>query len=124
MKQRIFIIGMGPGKEEMMTQEAVYALEQADTIIGYKVYLDLLSERFHDKQMISTPMKQEIQRCKICFEEAKKGKKVALLCNGDAGIYGIAALMYALRKDYPQVELLVIPGVTVVCSGAAVLGAT
>lgn len=123
MKQRIFIVGMGPGKEEMMTQEAVYALEQADTIIGYKVYLDLLSERFQDKQMISTPMKQEIQRCRICFEEAQKGKKVALICSGDAGIYGMASLMYELRKDYPQVELLVIPGVTAACSGAAVLGA-
>lgn len=123
MKQRIFIVGMGPGKEEMMTQEAVYALEQADTIIGYKVYLDLLSERFQDKQMISTPMKQEIQRCRICFEEAQKGKKVALVCSGDAGIYGMASLMYELRKDYPQVELLVIPGVTAACSGAAVLGA-
>lgn len=123
MKQRIFIVGMGPGKEEMMTQEAVYALEQADTIIGYKVYLDLLSERFQDKQMISTPMKQETQRCRICFEEAQKGKKVALVCSGDAGIYGMASLMYELRKDYPQVELLVIPGVTAACSGAAVLGA-
>ena len=123
MKQRIFIVGMGPGKEEMMTQEAVYALEQADTIVGYKVYLDLLSERFQDKQMISTPMKQEIQRCRICFEEAQKGKKVALVCSGDAGIYGMASLMYELRKDYPQVELLVIPGVTAACSGAAVLGA-
>lgn len=123
MKQRIFIVGMGPGKEEMMTQEAVYALEQADTIVGYKVYLDLLSERFQDKQMISTPMKQEIQRCRICFEEAQKGKKVALICSGDAGIYGMASLMYELRKDYPQVELLVIPGVTAACSGAAVLGA-
>lgn len=122
-KHRIFIVGMGPGREEMMTGEAVQALEQADVIVGYPVYLALLGERFRKKEMLSTPMRQEKERCLLCFEEAEQGKEVALVCSGDAGIYGMASLMYEIGKDYPDTELVVIAGVTAACSGAAVLGA-
>lgn len=123
MKNKIFIVGMGPGKEEMMTGEAISALEQADVIIGYTVYLKLLGERFLKKEMLSTPMREEVKRCKLAFEEAQKGKQAALVCSGDAGIYGMAALMYEIGKDYPKTELVVIPGITAASSGAAVLGA-
>lgn len=123
MKHRIFIVGMGPGKEEMMTGEALQALEQADIIIGYTLYIKLLGERFYQKERLSTPMRQEKERCKICFEEAGKGKQVALLCSGDAGIYGMASLMYEMSPEYPETELVVIPGITAASSGAAVLGA-
>ena len=120
---RIYIVGMGPGREEMMTGEALHILEQSDVIVGYTVYLQLLQERFHEKELLSTPMRQEVQRCKLCFEEAGKGKKVALICSGDAGIYGMASLMYEIGKEYPQTELVMVPGVTAASSGAAVLGA-
>lgn len=123
MKRRIYIIGMGPGKQEMMTQEAIYALEQSDVIIGYTVYIKLLGEQFHNKELLSTPMRQETKRCQICFEEARKGKQVALICSGDAGIYGMASLMYEIGRDDPEIELVVIPGITAAVSGAAVLGA-
>ena len=59
----------------------------------------------------------------MCFEEAEKGKQVALICSGDAGVYGLASLMYELSKEYPKTKLFVIPGITAACSGAAVLGA-
>ena len=72
---------------------------------------------------MSTPMRQETERCRLAFEEAKKGKKVALICSGDAGIYGMASLMYEIGKNYPDIELEVIPGITAASSGAAVLGA-
>lgn len=114
---------MGPGKEEMMTAEALQALEHADVIIGYTVYVELLGERFAGKEMLTTPMRKEAERCKICFEEAEKGKQVALICSGDAGIYGLASLMYEIGKAYPETELVVIPGITAANSGAAVLGA-
>ena len=114
---------MGPGKEEMMTVEALEALEASDVIIGYTVYIKLLGERFAEKEMMTTPMKQETKRCRLCFEEAAKGKQVALICSGDAGIYGLASLMYELNREYPDIELTVIPGITAACSGAAVLGA-
>lgn len=123
MKNKIYVIGMGPGKEEMMTREASYALEQSDVIIGYTVYLKLLGERFAQKELLSTPMKQETERCVLCFEEAMKGKQVSMICSGDAGIYGMASLMYEVGKDYPEIELEIIPGITAASSGAAMLGA-
>lgn len=123
MNTRIFIVGMGPGKEEKMTLEAIHVLENSDVIIGYPVYLELLGERFGGKEMKSTPMRKEVERCRLCFEEAKKGKKVALVCSGDAGIYGMASLMYEIGAEYPDIELAVIPGITAASSGAAELGA-
>lgn len=123
MKHRIYIVGMGPGREDMMTGEAVRALEQADVIVGYTVYLDLLGSRFRNKEMISTPMRREEERCRICFEEAGKGKRVALVCSGDAGIYGMASLMYEIGREYPDTELVAAAGITAASSGAAVLGA-
>ena len=120
---RIYVIGMGPGKEEMMTGEALAALEQSDVIVGYTVYINLLGERFVDKVKLTTPMRQETERCKLCFEEAEKGSKVALICSGDAGVYGLASLMFEMGKEYPDTEVYVIPGITAANSGAAVLGA-
>ena len=114
---------MGPGKEEMMTMEAVQTLDESDVIIGYTVYVKLLGERFAKKEMLTTPMRQETERCRLCFEEAAMGKQVALICSGDAGIYGLASLMYELGKEYPETELEVIPGITGANSGAAVFGA-
>ena len=98
MKSKIYVVGMGPGKEEMMTGEAIRVLEESDVIVGYHVYLDLLGERFSGKEFLTTPMKQETKRCRMCFEEAQKGKTVSMICSGDAGIYGMASLMYEVGK--------------------------
>ena len=123
----IRIVGMGPGNESMMTQQAIQALESADVIVGYTVYLDLLGEKFRDKEFLSTPMKQEAERCRMCFREAAKGKTVAMVCSGDAGIYGMASLMYEIREemgaDADDIDIEVIAGITAASSGAAVLGA-
>lgn len=123
MKNKIYVVGMGPGDELLMTNQAINALESCDVIVGYSVYLDLLEERFKSKELLSTPMKQEEKRCHMCFEEAMKGKKVAMICSGDAGIYGMASLMYEVGKQYDECELEVIPGITAASSGAAALGA-
>lgn len=123
MKHNIYIVGMGPGAEEQMTGQAIAALEESDVIVGYPVYLKLLGERFKEKELLSTPMKQEIERCKLCFENAMAGKQVALVCSGDAGVYGLASLMYEIGVGYPDCELTVIPGITAANSGAARLGA-
>lgn len=123
----IRIVGMGPGNESMMTQQAIQALDEADVIVGYTVYLDLLGEKFRDKEFLSTPMKQEAERCRMCFREAAKGKTVAMVCSGDAGIYGMASLMYEIREemgtDADDIDIEVIAGITAASSGAAVLGA-
>ena len=121
--KKIYVVGIGPGEYEQMTIRAVKALESCDVIIGYTVYVDLVREHFAGKEFLTTPMKQEVERCRLCYEEAAKGKKVALICSGDAGIYGLASLMYELQEEYPGTELEVIAGVTAAVSGAAVLGA-
>ena len=123
MKKEIWSVGMGPGREEMMTAEAVSALEEADVIVGYSTYLRLLPERLREKEQLSTPMRGEKERCMLCFAEAEKGKRVALICSGDAGVYGLASLMFEMGKEHADTALRVIPGVTAANSGAAVLGA-
>lgn len=123
MKHKIYIIGIGPGREDMMTAQALAALEECDVIVGYTVYLELLGERFAGKELLSTPMKKEIERCHLCYEQARQGKRTAMVCSGDAGIYGMASLMYEINGDYPDCELVVIPGITAASSGAAELGA-
>jgi len=123
VKNKIYIIGTGPGEEDMMSGQAVKILEKSDVIVGYPVYLKLLGERFKEKQLLSTPMRQEVERCRMAYEKAAEGKQVSLICSGDAGIYGLASLMYELLEEYPSCELVVIPGITAASSGAALLGA-
>lgn len=120
---RIYVVGLGPGDEKMMTGQALDALDDADVIIGYTVYIELLGDRYKDKEKLSTPMKQEKERCRICFEKAGEGKTVALVCSGDAGIYGLASLILEMSADYPDTEIEIVPGITAASSGAAVLGA-
>lgn len=120
---KIYVIGIGPGEYEQMTIRAANALNSCDLIVGYTVYVDLVKEHFSDKEFLTTPMRKETERCVLAFEEAVKGKTVAMICSGDAGVYGMAGLMYEVGVNYPEVELEIIPGVTAAMSGAAVLGA-
>ncbi|MCR4797346.1 MAG: precorrin-3B C(17)-methyltransferase [Lachnospiraceae bacterium] len=128
MSGHLYIIGMGPGKKDMMTNEAFAAMVEADVIAGYTVYVDLVREHFPKKEFYTTPMRGEIQRCRACFDFLKKGKQVALICSGDAGVYGMAAPVWELLPEYEKEgvspeDITVIPGVTAALSGAAVLGA-
>ena len=123
MKNLVYVIGMGPGSFEQMTFEARKALEQSDVIVGYTVYVDLLREHFPEKQFLTTPMRQEVERCRMAFEEAGKGQTVAMVCSGDAGVYGMSGLILELQQDYLECEVEVISGVTAALAGGAVLGA-
>lgn len=120
---KVYVIGIGPGAYEQMTIRAVKALEACDVIVGYTVYTELLKEHFPEKEFQTTPMKQEVKRCEMAFEEALKNKQVAMVCSGDAGIYGMAGLIYEVGEKYPTVDIEIIPGVTAALSGGAVLGA-
>lgn len=120
---KVYVIGMGPGAYEQMTVKAVRTLEQCEVIVGYTVYVDLLKEHFPEKKYLTTGMRREVDRCRMAFEEAEKGALTAMVCSGDAGIYGMAGLMYEVGEDYLDVELEVIPGVTAAMGGSAVLGA-
>lgn len=122
-KQKIYVVGIGPGAYQEMTGAAVAALEQSDVIVGYTVYIDLVKEHFSDKAFLTTPMRKEVDRCVMAFEEAKKGQTVSMICSGDAGVYGMAGLIYEISERYPDVEIEIIPGVTAAIGGASVLGA-
>ena len=120
---KLTVVGIGPGDYDNMTVGADRALQCCDVIIGYHVYVDLVKERYPDKEFLSTPMTQEVKRCQIALDLAREGKNVAMVCSGDSGIYGMAALIYELRGESPDPEIQVIPGLTAACSGVALLGA-
>ena len=123
MTQKVYVVGLGPGGIEQMTQRAKAALASCDVIAGYHVYIDLIKEDFADKEFLTTGMRKEVDRCKLAIEEALKGKTVAMISSGDAGVYGMAGIMYQVAAEHPELEIEVVPGITAACSGAAVLGA-
>lgn len=106
-----------------MTEKAREVFASCEVIAGYTVYVELLKEAYPGAEYITTPMRQEVERCRLAFESAAEGKTTAMVCSGDAGIYGMAGLMYEVGEEYPQVEIEVVPGVTAALGGAAVLGA-
>jgi precorrin-3B C17-methyltransferase len=119
---KLFVIGIGPGHERYLTAEAREALECSETVIGYPLYLDLLGGLLRGKRTLSTPMRKEEARCRMALESAGGGSVTALVCSGDAGVYGMAALVYELAPEYPAVEVLIVPGITAALSAAAILG--
>ncbi|MEA4965428.1 MAG: precorrin-3B C(17)-methyltransferase [Oscillospiraceae bacterium] len=121
--KKLTVVGIGPGAYEQMTIQAAETLREADVIVGYTVYVSLVRDHFPGKQFLTTPMKQETARCRMAFEKAGEGNNVAMICSGDAGVYGMSGLIYELSPDYPEVEIEVISGVTAALSGGAVLGA-
>ncbi len=122
LNKTIFVVGMGPGDRDKMTDEAFNILERVDVIVGYTVYVDLLKKFLPDKEYLTTPMRQEIERCNMCFDLAGRGKSVAMVCSGDAGVYGMAAPMLEIGKKYNDIDVAIIPGMTAANTGAAVLG--
>lgn len=120
---KIYVTGLGPGAADQMTIRARKVLEKCPVIIGYTVYIDLIREEFPDKTFLSTPMRKETDRCRMAFAEAQKGQDVAMVCSGDAGVYGMAGLICEVGKDYPDVGIEIVPGITAASGGAAVLGA-
>ena len=125
MKQtgKVYVVGIGPGSYEQMTIKAVRTLELSDIIVGYTVYVDLIREYFPGKELFSTPMMQEVDRCRKALEFAVEGKVVSVICSGDSGVYGMAGLVLELAEQFPEVEIEIVPGVTAASAGAAVLGA-
>ncbi len=120
---KVYVVGLGPGNQKHMTGEALAALERAQVLCGYTVYVELVKPLFPGKETYTTPMTKELDRCSWALQEASKGRTVAMVCSGDAGVYGMAAPILELAPQYPGVEVEVVPGVTAALSGAAVLGA-
>lgn len=123
MAKRLYIVGLGPGDQKYFTAQARAALEDAQVLCGYTVYVELVSGLYPGKETYTTPMTKEIDRCRWALETADGGKTVALVCSGDAGVYGMAGPVLQLAPRWPSVEVEVVPGVTSALSGAALLGA-
>ncbi|MDR1147857.1 MAG: precorrin-3B C(17)-methyltransferase [Spirochaetaceae bacterium] len=118
----LYVVGIGPGDEKYLSAEARAAIADSAVIAGYTLYLDLISGLTAGKECFSTPMRQEKERCAFALDKAASGKRTALVCSGDAGVYGMAALCLELSPRYPAVEIAVIPGITAALSGSALLG--
>ena len=121
--RNVYVVGLGPGESRFLTEQARAALAASDVLCGYGVYVDLVSPLYPDKEVFTTPMTRERERCRWALETADGGRTVAMVCSGDAGVYGMAGLVLELAESYPEVEVEVIPGITAALSGAAVLGA-
>ena len=120
---KLFVVGIGPGGPDGMTIAARRALEAADIVVGYTKYVELALAAVPDAAHLATPMMHEVERCRLALSRAQSGEAVALVCSGDAGVYGMASPVLELAEDYPDVDVEVIAGATAAQSGSAVLGA-
>ena len=119
---KLYVVGIGPGAADQMTVKAMRTLESCDVIAGYGVYVDLVKPMLPDKEYLVTPMRKEVDRCRMAIDCALSGKVTAMISSGDAGVYGMAGLIYELAEG-KELEIEVISGVTAALSGGAVLGA-
>jgi len=125
MNGSIVVVGIGPGAIAHMTPAARGALEGADVIVGYTTYLRLIAGLAPDVARLASGMRQEVGRVDQAIELAGQGKRVALVSGGDAGVYGMAGLVFEMlqaRRGAPVV-VEVIPGVSALNAAAALLGA-
>ena len=120
---KLYIVGTGAGNAGGMTLDAQSAIQASDIVVGYTLYVELLRSIFPDKNYLSTGMKSEAERVNLALSEAQNGKTVALICSGDSGVYGMAALALELSDNYTNIDIEIVPGVTAALSGGALLGA-
>ncbi|GMA48759.1 hypothetical protein GCM10025857_01160 [Alicyclobacillus contaminans] len=124
----IYVVGFGPGSVEHITARAREAIAESSAVIGYNTYVDLLASLVADKEIVRTGMTEEVSRAQRAVDLAMGGRTVAVISSGDAGLYGMAGLVYEVLMEHgwqpgdnPTVE--VIPGISAIHSCAALLGA-
>lgn len=123
---KIFIVGTGPGSLKHITPAAREAIRASDIIVGYGTYLDLITALTGDKEVLSTGMTQEVNRCRKAVELALQGRTVAVISGGDPGIYAMAGLVFEILRGHEQGTALsveVIPGISALNAAASRLGA-
>lgn len=121
--KKLYVVGFGPGSLNGYTIEALNAFESSELIYGYKTYIDLVKKNFPGREYVVSGMHEEKERCKAALEKANEDHTVSIVSSGDAEVYGMASLVLEMAKDYPDVEVNVVAGVTAALSGAARLGA-
>ena len=123
---KIYVVGIGPGSAEDITPAAVEALRRSDVVVGYKYYFQFIEPYLKaGARCVDTGMKQERDRARLAFDYAdKEGQTVCVVSSGDAGIYGMASLVYEMRRELcSQAEIVVYPGISAFQKAAALLGA-
>ncbi|BBE31617.1 precorrin-3B C(17)-methyltransferase [Tepiditoga spiralis] len=115
---KLFVVGIGPGKIEYMSNYAIDVLKKVDYIVGYTKYIDRIKKYFNEKNFIHTGMRKEVERVKHAVGKVNEGYNVAIVSSGDSGVYGMASLAISLCEN---VEI--VPGITAANSAAALLGA-
>ncbi len=119
---KLFVIGIGPGNDGLLTFQAREAIKACELLCGYHVYTELIKKYFPDKEYYETPMGQELERCRYACRQASAGRITGMLSSGDAGIYGMAGPVLEMAEEF-GIEAEVVPGITAAVSGAAKLGA-
>uniref|UniRef100_A0A7C3MEQ5 Precorrin-3B C(17)-methyltransferase n=2 Tax=Archaeoglobus fulgidus TaxID=2234 RepID=A0A7C3MEQ5_ARCFL len=119
---KLYVIGIGPGSTELMTLKARKAIEESEYVVGYKTYIERISDLLEGKKVITTPMRKEIERVEIALNLARH-YVVSLVSGGDPSVYGILPLVieYAVKNNI-DVNIEVIPGVTAMSAASALLG--
>ena len=123
---QIYIVSTGMGKGNYMTANAVELLKKADLIVGYTKYIDDIKDLISGKEIYATGMMEEVARCKYVLEQALSHKKVALISNGDANVYGMAGLLMEIIEEnnlWDTVEVTIEPGITSMLLAASKAGA-
>ena len=130
---KLSLIGIGPGKSDWRTPEATRLVAEADLLVGYRLYIDLLGALAARKPAMHFALGEEELRCRTALEEAAKGQDVALICSGDAGIYAMGALVFELlarpqeaggvSEAAKRVEVMTAPGISALQAAAARSGA-
>lgn len=127
MTKRITVIGLGPGDAGLLPPMARQALERATAIVGYKGYIALLEPEILDgRQVLSTGMTGEVERCNAAIDLALSGLETVVVSSGDAGVYAMSGLVLELletRGLLDSVDFEVVPGIPALCAAAALLGA-
>lgn len=116
---KLYVVGIGPGGLQHMTIKARQVIEESEVIVGYTKYIDFIAPLIENKEIFSTGMMKEEERCREALR-LSKDKIVSIISTGDAGIYGMAGLVLELREN-EQVEI--VPGVTASSAAASILGA-
>ncbi len=124
----LYIVGTGPGSIDHITPQAREAIRRSDVIVGYGTYLRLIPELLEGKEVHSTGMTKETERCRKAVDLALSGRTVAVISGGDPGIYAMAGLVFELLRaqdtgSSPLPEVEVIPGISALNACAARLGA-
>ena len=122
---KIIVAGIGPGSKEDVTPAVIEAVREADAIVGYKYYFQFIEEYVKDGgECIDTGMKKERERAEQAFLLAEQGKTVVVISSGDAGLYGMAPLIYEMKmKQSSDIEIEVLPGISAFQKAASLLGA-